>query len=194
MKECKNITIHKNKPFWSQKDGATAIEFAIIAPVFFMLLMGIIEIGLIMFAQTVLSGSLAHGARIGKTGYTEGERAAYIRSEILRLSGGVLDPGQLQVNPLHYESFESVGAIEPCIPANIDPCLGSTPNVHFQDINGNGIRDDRGIAGPGGRNRIVLYEARYDWPIFTPMMGHFFGNGSGTFELSATALVKNEGF
>ena len=188
------IIIQKVRPFFLKKEGATALEFAIIAPVFFILLMGIVEIGLIMFVESLLAGSLANGARIGKTGYTEGERAAYIKSEIIRLSGGFLDSDQLQVTPLHYDSHANIGQIEPCIPANIDPCLGTVPNIHFSDINDNGIRDDRGIAGPGGRNRVVLYKASYSWPIFTPFMATFFGNGNNVYEFSATAIVKNEGF
>ncbi len=175
-----------------KKDGAAAVEFALIAPVFFLLMMAIVEVGLIMFAESMLEGALAHGARISKTGFTIGERQAYIKSEVVKLSGAILDPDQLVVEALNYDTHANINQPEPCITAL---CEGGAANIDYRDVNGNNQWDeDQGTAGPGIRNRIVLYKATYTWPIFTPVMANLFGNANGDYEFSSTTIVKNEDY
>ncbi|MDE3060592.1 MAG: pilus assembly protein [Pseudomonadota bacterium] len=74
--------------------GAAAIEMAIAAPVLFLLLMGIVEIGLMLFASCVVEGATAIGARIDNVSAIPGglSRDAYIRSQIGQLSSGFLQP------------------------------------------------------------------------------------------------------
>ena len=50
--------------------GSAAIEFAMVAPVFFVLLMGTIEAGVIFFAQSALQNALNDTARLVRTGQT----------------------------------------------------------------------------------------------------------------------------
>ena len=50
--------------------GSAAIEFAMVAPVFFMLLMGTIEAGVMFFAQSALQNALNDTARLVRTGQT----------------------------------------------------------------------------------------------------------------------------
>src|SRR5690242_12569352 len=47
--------------------GSAAIEFAMVAPVFFLLLMGTIEAGIIFFAQSSLQNALNDAARLVRT-------------------------------------------------------------------------------------------------------------------------------
>lgn len=50
--------------------GSAAIEFALVAPVFFILLMGTIETGVIFFAQATLQNAVNDTARLVRTGQT----------------------------------------------------------------------------------------------------------------------------
>ncbi len=50
--------------------GSAAIEFAMIAPVFFMLLMGTVEAGTMFFAQSALQNAVNDTARMVRTGQT----------------------------------------------------------------------------------------------------------------------------
>jgi len=50
--------------------GSAAIEFALVAPVFFILLMGTIETGVIFFAQSTLQNAVNDAARMVRTGQT----------------------------------------------------------------------------------------------------------------------------
>lgn len=45
--------------------GVTAVEFAFVAPVFFIMVLGIIEFGRAMMVQSLLTGAAQQGARSG---------------------------------------------------------------------------------------------------------------------------------
>ena len=50
-------------PFRSDRSGATALEFALCAPAFFMLVMGIVELGLLVWMQLALQQGVEAAAR-----------------------------------------------------------------------------------------------------------------------------------
>lgn len=182
-------------------DGAVAIEFAVIASVLFLVVIGFIELGLIFFTNSVLEGATSVASRTGRTGFTPGRpRTEYLINEIVRLSGNYLERDRLSIEMLSYDSFANVGRPE-----------------EFQDTNGNGRYDlgepftdtnnnrrwdlDRGIPGPGGSGDTVLYRVNYKWDLFTPLMRELIGTdtdgngiGDGPIIISATATVRNEPF
>lgn len=47
------------------REGAAAVEFAIILPIFLLLLFGVVEFGLIMYAKGIISQASRAGARSG---------------------------------------------------------------------------------------------------------------------------------
>lgn len=191
---CRNHLNIINKPFVLSTKGAVAVEFAVVAPVFFMVLIALFELSLIFFTYTVLEGSAARGSRAGITGYkgAGGNRAQYIRNQILSLSAGYLNPANVNITILSYSTFSNVGQPEPCIPAGPPPCPGPIPGVNFIDVNGNGVWDaDQGRSGAGRGGEIVSYKVEYAWPVITPLMGYVIGN---PFLITAYATVKNEGF
>ena len=47
------------------QDGATVVEFALIAPLLFLLIFGIIEFGLLLFNKHVITNACREGARAG---------------------------------------------------------------------------------------------------------------------------------
>lgn len=50
-------------PFFKDRRGAAAIEFAIVAPVLFALLFAVFEIGRLMYQQSLVAAAAAAGAR-----------------------------------------------------------------------------------------------------------------------------------
>jgi Flp pilus assembly protein TadG len=53
-----------------KNDGAAAVEFAIIAPLFFVLLFGIIEFSALLYNQAVITNASREAARYSATFYT----------------------------------------------------------------------------------------------------------------------------
>ncbi|RZA23118.1 MAG: pilus assembly protein, partial [Proteobacteria bacterium] len=55
----------------ADQKGSAAIEFALIAPVFFALLMGIIEGGLVYVSQATLQNGVSEMSRLVRTGQAQ---------------------------------------------------------------------------------------------------------------------------
>lgn len=177
------------------QQGAIAIEFALLAPVIILLLMGIIEFGLIMWASTVLEGATSMGARVGKSGATTSgmTREQYIRNEIKRVAGGLLDPNAIVIGTQPYPTFNTTGnpPPEPCITAR---CGSGQAGVDYSDLNGNAaydaVRSDSGMGGD-----VVVYRSTYDWPLKTPIFAQAIGRGAtNSFTITAVTVVRNEPF
>ncbi len=173
--------------------GVTAIEFAFLAPVFLLLVCGIIEFSLIAFTSTVMESATTSSSRLGKTGYaaTGMTRQQEIINNITSKTSDFLNPALLTVTTSVYSNFSAVGQPEPFILPTTPPCSG-TPGVNYSDINGNGQWDsDMGAAGLGNSGDIVVYTVTYPWPILTPLISAIIGN---TFIVTARTVVRNEPF
>ncbi len=177
--------------FRKQKDGATALEFALIAPIFLFAIMGIFEIALVMFYSTILEGATNFGARVGKinpdaaSGQTRNE---YIFSQITHQLSGAIPVDQLQFSIKTYNNFGSVGQPEPCLAGS---CTTSTTDPsQYTDVNGNGHWDaDQGTASESAPGAIVQYEIAYNYHFFTPLVGQFFPN---PLVIKGITVVRNE--
>ncbi|MEQ1706292.1 MAG: TadE family protein [Rickettsiales bacterium] len=184
-----SISTQSKKNFASDSDGVTAVEFALITPVFMLLLFGIIEFALVMFVSSVMEGAVAASSRYGKTGYTAAgsSRQEQITSNIATRTAGLLDPAKITVSTTVYPSFDSISQEEPYIDTNhnVTRDAGET----YTDVNGNGQWDSAGVVGLGNANDIVVYTVYYPWVINTPIIGNFFGN---TVYISSRTVVKNE--
>ena len=189
------MSLKKQIPLLACRQGVSIIEFAIIAPVLLLFLIGFMELSLMLFTYAILEGATNVGSRIGKTGYTESgiTREQYIRSEVERLSAGFLDHNKLNVSILAYDSFGNVGRPESYFDANGNGQYDE--NETFIDSNGNGKWDaDRGASSAGGGQDVVLYRVSYPWDVFTPLMRGILGDKSGTVTISSIATVRNEKF
>jgi len=78
--------------------GATAVEFALVAPVFFMFILGLIELGRGMMVQSLLENAARAGVR---TGIVEGTSTSQITSTVTNMlsSQGISgDTATIEVN------------------------------------------------------------------------------------------------
>jgi len=172
--------------------GATAIEFAMLAPVVILLLMGIIEFGLIYTADIVLKNATYDAARTGRTGFVENKSTQdktvldIVRHEV----SAMMDPNKLTIDSKAYAGFGNLNKPEPFIDANKNGRRDNGEN--YTDVNGNGKYDlDQGRDGFGGANEVVLYTVSYPWKLLTPFVSEIIGD-NGFITLTATAVVQNE--
>src|SRR4051812_7580815 len=88
----------------SDRRGATAIEFAIMGPVFFMFLFGIVECGLCYTANIMLQSATNTAARTGRTGYIDDSstRDATVRRIVKDQSSIILDYTKLTLSSKAY--------------------------------------------------------------------------------------------
>ncbi len=177
-----------------EEDGASLLEFAILSPVLLLILFGIIEMGLILFAAITLEHAVTSASRYGKTGFTiEGvSREDRIREIINGHIDNFLDTDNITITTLVYDTFASVGQEEPYTDDNANGAydFGET----YQDINGNGQWDnDMGASGAGGPGDVVVYRVTYDWSVLTPIIRQLITT-DGNFPLESSLAVRNEPF
>ncbi len=142
--------------------GSPAIEFAFVAPIFFMAVFATIEFALIMFVTVLMESSLRDASRYGVTGQlpdgatTMAEREAHLREMIADRTLGLIDFADATVEMLSYPTFGDVGEGEKFVDGNGNGKYDAGET--FNDCNGNGTRDaDRGTEGPGESGAVVLY-------------------------------------
>lgn len=174
--------------------GVTAIEFALIAPVLFLITMGVIEFGIILFISTTLEAAVNDAARQGTTGNSYAERRVgrhgaageqmsredYIRAEILRIGSTAVDPNKINISCTNLGS--TFGNVTQRTSGNFQ-CGDAPPD--------NRVSCADSQLGQAGTQTAILYTATVCWELFTPLIGNFFPNN--TYPIRATMLVQNEG-
>jgi Flp pilus assembly protein TadG len=161
------------------RSGSAAIEFAIIAPVLFLFLMGTIETGVIYFAASTLQNATDDAARQVRTGQAAGFTVSQFKSQVCSEMTGFLSAGtcasNLQVDVRQYTSFSS----------------STYPSV----TNANGSLNPASMTYPGSLQpcQVVLIRAFYPWSIMTPLMQPLMQNmPNGQYLLSAAAAFRSE--
>jgi Flp pilus assembly protein TadG len=150
----------------ARQKGATAVELALIAPVFFLLLIGITETCLIEAGQQLLENATFNTSRLAKTGYsangqTQAQTVNAILVNELQSFGSLFDTTQVTMTSTAYNSFTNAAA-------------------------GSG-----GTSGLGNPEQIVVYTVTYPWKLFTPMIGQIIGtqNASGNWVINLTSQI-----
>ena len=176
------------------EDGIAALEFAMVAPVLLLLVMGTFELGLILTAQVLMESATYTASRMGKTGQgiSDSTQAAKIKAEIARVGGLIMDPARIVVTSTYYKNFQQVEKPEPFNDANRNGKRDSGES--FTDWNGNAKWDAMsGDAGYGNKDEVAVYTSTYSWPLFTPLLSSVMGQ-DGKVDISARAVVRNEPF
>jgi Flp pilus assembly protein TadG len=161
--------------FRRSRRASAALEFAMVAPIFFALLFAIIETAMMFFASQVLETITQNSARMIFTGqaqqasYTQAQFATYVCGQVPAL----FDCTKIYIDVENYPSFTNV-----------------TINNQI-DASGNFINNMQ--YSPGGAGDIVVVRLFYQWPIFVTNLGYNITNLSGSMRLlTASAAFKNE--
>ncbi len=161
--------------------GSAILEFALIAPVFFLLLMGIMENGVIYFAGATVQYAADNAARYVRTGQAQSDATmneANFKTRICNdITAVLLTCGtNLQVDLQAYPTgYGGAGFGTP-----VDAQGNLTPSHNFV---------------PGTACNVVLLRVFYKWKVITPMLSPFLTNVSGGYHLiTATSAFRNEPF
>jgi Flp pilus assembly protein TadG len=173
--------------FRGNRRGSAAVEFALVAPVFFALLFAIIETAIMFFASQVLETITQNSARVVLTGQAQSGSVTacavsgvstacsqttfktYVCAQIPAL----FDCNSLYVDVTSFSSFSAV-----TLPSH---------------INGSGNFDTSTNYSPGNAGDIVVVRLFYQWPLFVTGLGYNISNLTGSKRLLvATAAFKNE--
>ncbi len=178
------------------RSGSAALEFALIAPVFFVLLMGLIEAGVIFFGQSVLQNATNDAASLVRTGQVTGTLPNQT------LTPAQLAAGQVAGRPMTQAQFRTF------ICNKIAPLLACDANLQidvkaFSSFSAasypNPLTANKTLNpnlnnyAPGGVCSVVLLRTFYTWNVVTPLLNPFLTNMANNKHLmSATAAFRNE--
>lgn len=164
--------------FRKNRDGATAIEFALVAAPFFALVFAIIETALVFFAGQVLETGVADAARLARTGQAQqqGMDEAAFKQRICERTVGLFNCGDsLMVDVRRVNNFSAVDLSQP-----IDEDGNLMQNFTFE------------LGGPG---EVMVVRAFYEWPTFVPGFGLNMANlANGKRLLASAATFRTEPF
>ena len=170
--------------------GATIAEFAIVAPVFFLLLFGIFDIGHSIYTQSVLQGAVQDAGRdagLESGGESVSEIDQYVRDQVAPLTPN----GEFSFERANYLTFSDVGRPEDFVDSNDNELYDD--DECFTDENGNELWDDDvGAAGLGGADDVVLYTVTVEYDRVFPLWALVGFDPVNS--VSATTTLRNQPF
>ena len=160
--------------FKKAKGGATAVEFAMVATPFFLLLTCVFDVSLIFFAQTTLDNGILNATRRIRVGalLNQQQFRALVCNDISALLGC---DSRLAIDVRNFSSFGNATT-----PAVLDANGNLTGAMAYQ---------------PGNAGDVVVVRAFYTWPMLTPVSGLSFVNMAGQKRLLESSIAfRNEPF
>lgn len=173
---------------WSDNEGVTAVEFALVAPVFLMIIAGSLDLGQMVYAKSVLDGAVEKAARDSALETASTQAADAI---VKRAVWEILPAARVTATRKNYFDFNNANRGEELDDVNGDGAC--SPGEAYTDLNGNDAWDeDLGAEGNGGANDVIVYSVNVSYePVFAmPMVPLDWS----TREISATAVKRNQPF
>jgi Flp pilus assembly protein TadG len=172
--------------------GVTMVEFALIAPVLVLLLMGMFDLGHSQYARSVLEGEMQAAGRAStfETSTVVANQAAIdaqVASQIRRIAG------KSATVTFSRKAVQSYKRMQLRAEEFLD---GNGNNVcdngeTFEDSNGNGTwSPDATIAGQGGAKDVQLYDATVTYPRMFPMASLLGWSQNQT--VKASTVLRNQ--
>ncbi|MFT5509530.1 MAG: hypothetical protein ACI89J_002617 [Hyphomicrobiaceae bacterium] len=166
--------------FYRDERGFTAVEFAMVAMPFLMLLFGTIGVGLFFFTTFSLENAVEKASRQLRTGQAQvsGKTTTQFKQDICDLAPSFVDcVGNLRVNVVSNASFSgAAGAIGGCT-----------------DSGGALIPDPTPSPVPGTAGDVVLVTVCYEWELAAAIPFLELGNmGSGSRLIQASTTFRTE--
>lgn len=213
-----HVSAHRRE-FWTRSDqGSAAIEFAFIAPVFFALMLGILEIGVMTFGQFALQNAVIDAGRLIRTG--QANAVASLIASGIPVPQCTKDAASQQVtygNEQDWFKAQICCGVTPLLDCSKLVVTVNAPTTGFganfnslQDpaLQGSYFKDPAtGANNPTGQDsacRIVLIRATYLWTVWFPGLAQILNadmpdkflvtdGGNGRL-LSGTSAFRNEPF
>jgi hypothetical protein len=184
----------------ADRRGVTVVEFALIAPVMCLMMMGLGDLLYQMYAKELLEGSIQKAARDSAI-QGGAQQTAEIDNDVLEIMSAIMPrptascaaspaAGTFCSTRKSYEVFSAAGPE----PFNDDNNNGQRNSTEcYQDLNKNGSWDvspGPGTAGQGGANDVTLYTIKITYARIFPVPQLFGWNANNT--VAAQALLKNQ--
>lgn len=148
-----------------RQSGATIVEMAIVAPVFLLVLLALVELSLMFFTTLTMQYAVREGARYAITGQSNLDPATSSQQRYAAV-----------IQKIRDSSLGMYDKLAPTISVNGTAYPSSTYSS--------------GMFGAAGG--VIVLQLDSDWIVTTPLLSRFFTNGKYYFAVAAT--MRNEYF
>ncbi|HUO94204.1 MAG TPA: TadE/TadG family type IV pilus assembly protein [Rhizomicrobium sp.] len=164
----------KFRRFVREGEGATAVEFALVAPAFIALLFAILQTALVFFAQQVLQTATLQAARQIMTGQAQSGNMSQSQFEqlVCANAGGLFNCGGLYAAVQTFTTF---------------------PNVTMYNPISNGKFNGSNMPySPGAPGDVEVVQVFYQWPVYPGPLSFTLANAGNANVIVGTAAFRNE--
>jgi Flp pilus assembly protein TadG len=164
--------------FAGTQQGATAVEFALIAPPFLGTLIAILEVTIFLFAQAVLQNAAVEAGRLFMTGQAQNGNVTQteFQSDICPMVSALFTCSSVMVN---VQSATNASGV-----------ITAAPTLTF---NGQGQVTNAWSFDPGTPGEIMVVQLIYMWPIVSGPLGYVISSlGNGHAEIMGVSAFKVE--
>ena len=167
--------------------AVTILEFALVAPVMLVLLLGFFDLGYRAYASSVLQGALHDAARMATVG---GYSVPQIDTRVKTRLSSFATRSTVTTATASYYEFSGVSQPEKIV-GDTAPANSYNSGDCFEDVNGNNAYDtDRGRSGTGNADDIVRYRVTITFPRIFPL-GYLLGWPSSQ-TLAQETVLRNQ--
>ena len=182
--------------FQRNRTGSAAVDFMLVAPLFFALLFAIIETAIMFFASQVLESITQEAARMVMTGQAQNgqvsecggtpcTQATFKKHVCDQIPAGLFNCNLIYVDVENYPNYQSI-----TLPTPIDSHGNFVNNTAYNPGASSACSNNSSCS-----NSIVVVRLYYAWQLFVTGLGYNISNMSGNQRLlMATAVFRNEPF
>ncbi len=170
--------------------GAAAVEFALAAPLLFLMIFGTLEMAHAFYVRGVLTGAVNAAAR--NSALQSGPNSqADIDAAVTKIVKAGVPNSTVTFTRKNYAEFSKIGKPEDYTDTNNNG--KRDPGECFTDMNGNTLWDsDMGKSGLGGADDVVVYTVSINYTqLFA--IGVFWGLPA-TQKINSTTILQNQPF
>ncbi|ODP38506.1 TadE/TadG family type IV pilus assembly protein [Sphingomonas turrisvirgatae] len=172
--------------------GVTVVEFALVAPVLCLVLLGAFDISHTLYARAALQGIVQKTARDSslESGADTAEQTALdnkVKDQVRALANNAT----IDITRRFYRTFSEAAAAKAEVFTDTNGNGRCDAGEPYEDANGNSNWDkDGGSAGQGGAKDATLYTVTMTYPRFFPI--YKLVGGSDTTKLTASTVLRNQ--
>ncbi|OYY89188.1 MAG: hypothetical protein B7Y45_13230 [Sphingomonas sp. 28-66-16] len=172
--------------------GATIIEFALIAPVLSLVLLGAFDTAHSLYMRGTLQGIVQKVARDSSLeAGTDTAQQAILDNRVRAQVRAVANNASITITRRFYRTFAAAAAAQPEAWTDTNGDGNCNNGEPYQDDNRNGTWDRDGAdAGQGGAKDRTLYTVALSYPRFFPLWKAI--GGSSTTRISASTVLSNQ--
>lgn len=162
------------------RSGSSAVEFALLAFPLILLLLAVLEVGVVYFANFALEGATAQGARLIRTGQAQTQKfsATQFKTEVCKHLTAPIQCSALKLDVRHFSSF------------------GGANSDLTNPLDGSGKLKTNFSYDPGTGGDVVVVRAFYEWDLTAKLPKDIALSNmeNGNRLLVATVAFRNEPF